>query len=55
MLTLTRISVKCLSPSKNLLYISMTGLVTGLDALTDILSTPCHPLTTSSNPRNPPG
>lgn len=32
-------AVKCLSPSKNLLYISMTGLVTGLDALTDILST----------------
>ncbi|KAK4187179.1 hypothetical protein QBC35DRAFT_452600 [Podospora australis] len=30
-------SLSCFAPSKNLLYISMTGLVTGLDALTDIM------------------
>lgn len=36
-------AAKCLSPDKNLLYISMTGLVTGLDALTDILSAQIQP------------
>ncbi|KAK2611025.1 hypothetical protein N8I77_004408 [Diaporthe amygdali] len=30
-------AIKCWSPTKNTLYVSMTGLVTGLDALTDIL------------------
>ena len=31
-------AVKCFDASKNLLYISFTGLITGLDVLTDILS-----------------
>ncbi|KAG8157104.1 hypothetical protein KVR01_013094 [Diaporthe batatas] len=30
-------AIKCWSPTKNLLYVSMTGLVTGLDCLTDLL------------------
>ncbi|KAJ0121464.1 hypothetical protein J7T55_008628 [Diaporthe amygdali] len=34
---LTTVTALCWSPTKNTLYVSMTGLVTGLDALTDIL------------------
>ncbi|KAK4234051.1 hypothetical protein C8A03DRAFT_18982 [Achaetomium macrosporum] len=30
-------SLKCFDESKNLLYVSMTGLITGLDALTDLM------------------
>ncbi|KAH8744395.1 hypothetical protein F5883DRAFT_590148 [Diaporthe sp. PMI_573] len=30
-------ATKCWSPTKNTLYVSMTGLITGLDAITDIL------------------
>ena len=33
--------VKCMDPSKNTLYISLTGLVTFLDALTDLMSQYC--------------
>ena len=30
--------VTCFDPSRNILYVSMTGLITGLDALTDVMS-----------------
>jgi hypothetical protein len=44
-------AVHCFEESKNLLYVSMTGLVTGLDALTDILSSspPFH----TTSPQTP--